>query len=118
MDQEKKKEGSDLDEFNAHRFLEKVGETKRVVELREQLKEIDLDFNKRMSLLEYLLFKYKKQVTEFLGRPQGDNSAEIAKAQKLVEEVEQALNAAISAATEAKAAAAAAATAAGKCIPT
>jgi hypothetical protein len=43
-----------LDEFNAHRFLEKVQETRTVKELREQLKAIDLDFNKRMALLEYV----------------------------------------------------------------
>ena len=80
LDIQKKAEGSDLDEFNAHRFLEKVQETKTVKELREQLKAIDLDFNKRMAMLEYCLFRYKKSVSDFVSKPQGDNSKEIEKA--------------------------------------
>jgi len=80
------KEGSDLDEFNAHRFLENLGETKRVVELRESLRAIDLDFNKRMALIEYLLFRYKQTITELLSRPQGTNE-ELAKAQQALDQV-------------------------------
>jgi len=53
--------------------LEKVGETKRVVELREELKQIDLNFDKRVALLEFLLYHYKKQVPEFLSKPQGNS---------------------------------------------
>jgi len=99
LDQKDKAEGRDLDEFNAHRFLEKVGETKRVVELREQLKAIDYDFNKRVSLVEYVLFRYNKTVKDFVDRPQGDNSAEIAKANAMLEAVQKALDEASQAAT-------------------
>jgi len=49
-----------LDEHQAHIFLEKKGEAATVVEFRDKMKQIDLDFNKRVSVLEYLLFKYKK----------------------------------------------------------
>jgi hypothetical protein len=70
LDVQNKEKGSDLDEFNAHRFLEKVQETKTVKELREQLKAIDLDFNKRMAMIEYCLFRYSKSVSDFVGRPQ------------------------------------------------
>jgi len=53
-----------LDEHQAHLFLEKKGEAATVVEFREKMKEIDLDFNKRVSVTEYLLFKYKKTLKE------------------------------------------------------
>jgi hypothetical protein len=35
-----------------------------VVEFREKMRLIDLDFNKRISCLEYLLYKYKKTLKE------------------------------------------------------
>eukprot|EP01136_Pigoraptor_vietnamica_P005187 Opistho-1_new@36447 len=84
----KGKATQDLDEFNAHRFLEQVGETLRVVELRDTLRAIDLDFNKRMALIEYLLFKYKQSIKELLSRPQGMNE-ELMKAQQALEAVQQ-----------------------------
>lgn len=102
LDVDKKMQGADLDEFNAHRFLEKVGETKRVVELRDQLREIDLDFNKRMALVEYLLFRFGYQVADFVKRPQGDNSAELQKAQEMLTSVQKALEHAIARAADAK----------------
>jgi len=103
LDIDKGKEGSDLDEFNAHRFLEKLGETKTVKQMRDELKEIDMDFNKRMALVEYLLWRYKKTVTDFVSRPQGGvDPEELAEAQRLVEEVQRALMQAQAAAEEAR----------------
>lgn len=49
QDADKKKEGCDLDEFESHKFLESLGETLTVVKLREELRQIDLDNNNRMS---------------------------------------------------------------------
>jgi len=86
LDTTNKKEGCDLDEFSAHRFLEQSGETKRVVELRDSLREIDKDFNKRMALIEYLLFRYKQTIKELLSRPQGTNE-ELVKAQEALQAV-------------------------------
>jgi len=92
LDHENGKEGSDLDEFNAHRFLEKLGETKTVKQMRDELKEIDMDFNKRMALVEYFLWHYKKSVSDFLSRPQGSvDPEELAEAQRLLDEVQKAL---------------------------
>jgi len=90
LDLEKGKAGSDLDEFNAHRFLEKLGETRTIREMRDELREIDIDFNKRMALIEYLLVRYKKPITEFVSRPQG-NLEEIEKAQHALEEAQRCL---------------------------
>eukprot|EP00049_Salpingoeca_infusionum_P017762 m.354248 g.354248 ORF g.354248 m.354248 type:complete len:255 (-) comp16964_c0_seq1:279-1043(-) len=49
----------ELEEDKAHLFLERRGETLTVKELRDALKEIDLDSNNRVSLIEFLLYKYK-----------------------------------------------------------
>eukprot|EP00028_Trichosphaerium_sp_Am-I-7-wt_P012107 CAMPEP_0168523540 /NCGR_PEP_ID=MMETSP0405-20121227/10044_1 /TAXON_ID=498012 /ORGANISM="Trichosphaerium sp, Strain Am-I-7 wt" /LENGTH=220 /DNA_ID=CAMNT_0008545433 /DNA_START=158 /DNA_END=821 /DNA_ORIENTATION=+ len=87
LDIEKGDEGSDLDEFNAHRFLEKIGTTKRVVELRDSLREIDMDFNKRMALVEYLLFRHKFKISVMLERPQGTNEM-LARAQQALKAVQ------------------------------
>jgi len=72
LDTDKKKNGNELDEFKAHKFLEDIGETKTVVELRETLRKIDIDMNKRMALVEYLIFKYSKKVEDLVSNPQGD----------------------------------------------
>jgi len=91
LDVEKGKEGSDLDEFNAHRFLEKLGETKSVKDLRDELRDIDMDFNKRMAIIEYLLYRYRRTISDFVRRPQGDNSEEVAQAQRALEEAQASL---------------------------
>eukprot|EP01129_Flabellula_baltica_P004333 TRINITY_DN1500_c0_g1_i1.p1 TRINITY_DN1500_c0_g1~~TRINITY_DN1500_c0_g1_i1.p1 ORF type:complete len:347 (-),score=120.69 TRINITY_DN1500_c0_g1_i1:313-1323(-) len=90
IDHENGKAGNDLDEFNAHRVLEKFGETRSVRELREELRAVDMDFNKRVAILEYLLFIYGHTVDDFLARPQ-DASEELLEAQAAVEEAQAAL---------------------------
>eukprot|EP00009_Paramoeba_aestuarina_P017790 CAMPEP_0201542652 /NCGR_PEP_ID=MMETSP0161_2-20130828/72152_1 /ASSEMBLY_ACC=CAM_ASM_000251 /TAXON_ID=180227 /ORGANISM="Neoparamoeba aestuarina, Strain SoJaBio B1-5/56/2" /LENGTH=301 /DNA_ID=CAMNT_0047950325 /DNA_START=70 /DNA_END=975 /DNA_ORIENTATION=+ len=81
----------DLDELFGHKFLETMGETMTVLQLRAKLAEIDLDKNKRMAISEYLLFKYSKSAKDFVNAPQGD-SDELDKAQKLVDESSKALD--------------------------
>eukprot|EP00004_Rigifila_ramosa_P011301 TRINITY_DN23_c0_g1_i1.p1 TRINITY_DN23_c0_g1~~TRINITY_DN23_c0_g1_i1.p1 ORF type:complete len:179 (-),score=46.98 TRINITY_DN23_c0_g1_i1:339-836(-) len=73
LDTVKKADGSDLDEFNAHKFLEAQGETLTVIALRERLRKIDLNFDKKMALVEYLLSKFNAPLEELLRRPQGTN---------------------------------------------
>lgn len=77
LDTRKKKEGNELDEFEAHKFLESLGETLTVVALREKLRKIDLDANGKMALLEYLMFKYNKGIREVIDAPQGENQEEV-----------------------------------------
>ena len=43
---QRKGDGCELDEFWSHKFLESVGETLTVIQLRERLKAIDVDNNK------------------------------------------------------------------------
>jgi len=91
------KEGNDLDELKAHVFLEKLGGTMTVVELRKKLAALDLDKNNRMALSEYLLGKFKKTPEQLIHAPQGGEAeaAKLAAAQKAVEQAAAALTAAV-----------------------
>eukprot|EP01104_Vermistella_antarctica_P008691 TRINITY_DN2194_c0_g2_i1.p1 TRINITY_DN2194_c0_g2~~TRINITY_DN2194_c0_g2_i1.p1 ORF type:complete len:287 (+),score=85.46 TRINITY_DN2194_c0_g2_i1:131-862(+) len=72
----------ELDEFEAHRFMEKRGETKTVKDMRDQLADIDLDLNHRVAFIEYLLFRYKKSLKDlFTAKP---NAALVAKLEKAI----------------------------------
>lgn len=73
LDEKNGKEGSDLDEMKAHIYLEKQGGTMTVLQLRQKLRKMDLDFNKRMAMIEFLLFSYDEDVQELMKRPQGAN---------------------------------------------
>jgi len=88
----RKKEGNELDEFWSHKFLESLGETLTVIQLREKLRKIDLDVNGKMALLEYLAFKYDKTVEQILNAPQGDNKEEIERANAEMQAVQLALD--------------------------
>jgi len=66
-------DGNSLDEFWGHKFLEVSGEPLTVIKMREVLREIDINNDKRMCLLEYLLYFYKQTLKELLSRPQSTN---------------------------------------------
>jgi len=91
------KEGSDLDQFQAHRFLEKMGETCTVKELRAKVANLDLDRNKRLAISEYLADKYKKNIKKIIDAPQGGQAAQeqLDKATKAVETAVAGLNTAV-----------------------
>lgn len=74
----------DLDEMKSHIFLEKLGETLTVRALRTRLKELDVDNNKRMALVEYLLARYNKTPAEVAYATQGEGASaeELAEAQR------------------------------------
>jgi len=88
---EKKAAGNELDEFWSHKFLESIGETLTVVELREKLKKIDMDMNGKVALLEFLAFFYGKTVKEVVDAPQGANAAVIREASEKLETVQNSL---------------------------
>jgi len=73
-------DGNSLDEFWSHKFLETCGEPMTVLKMREVLREIDINNDKRMSILEYLTFFYKQTIKELLSRPQ-DTNEELIRAQ-------------------------------------
>jgi len=85
---EEYKESTDLDEFWSHKLLEMNGLTMTVVAFRNEFKKIDINFDKRMGLVEFLLYKYQQNVKVLLARPQGTNEL-LVKAQKALEEVNE-----------------------------
>jgi hypothetical protein len=82
--------GNELDEFQAHKFLESLGETLTVVALRDRLRQIDLDFNRRVALIEYLTVRYGKTAEQVINAPQGDNAEKLAAAQAKFDAVQRA----------------------------
>jgi len=84
-------EGCDLDEFLSHKFLEDIGKTCTVMDLRERLKSIDYDKNKRMCISEFLLYHFQKAPLDLVTAPQGSQE-ELLKAQRMVDEANDALH--------------------------
>lgn len=91
------KEGCDLDEFKAHNFLEKLGGTMTVVELRKKLAALDIDKNNKMALSEYLLGKFQKTPEQLISAPQGGQAeaSKLEAAKKAVADAAAALSQAI-----------------------
>jgi len=83
-----------LDEFWSHKFLETLGKTLTAIQFRAEFKKIDANFDKRMSILEFLIWEYKQSIKVLLSRPQGADGGEVAKAQELLDEVSAAFTAA------------------------
>jgi len=67
----KKKSGNELNEVQAHHYLQSLGKTMTALELPNELRRIDVDANGQMALVEYLLFYFKKLVSTCLNNSQG-----------------------------------------------
>ena len=78
------KKGSLMNRFAAHKFLESFKKPLAVKAMEIQLKKIDLTRDGKMSLLEYLMHKYKIDASVIMSRPQTTN--------KEVDTAEEALN--------------------------
>jgi len=83
----KGEEGNELDQFWSAKFLEDMDTALPAIQRKEALRTIDQDSNGKMSAIEYLVWKYKKDVKETVDAPQGDNTEAIRKAQEAVERV-------------------------------
>ena len=55
LDQEKHAAGSELDEFWSHKFLETLGETMTVIQMREKFRGIDLDVSRFLFVFSFLV---------------------------------------------------------------
>src|SRR3990167_6393919 len=94
LDLEFHKEGTGLDEMKVHVFLEKFDETLTVRDMRDKLRSTGAiaqnERPKSVPLIHYLLYKYNANWHTLVdeGR-QGDNKEELAKAEKLLAEVQQ-----------------------------
>lgn len=91
IDIQKHDEGCGLDEMQAHVFLEKFDETLTVRALRTKLRETgaigEKERPKLVPLTHYLLFKYSADWHVLVNASQGDNSKEVAEAQRMLNEV-------------------------------
>merc|ERR1711879_1015510 len=91
LDLEFHDEGCGLDEMKAHVFLEKFNETLTVRELRSKLRSTgaleESERPKVVPITHFLLFKYNVDWHKLVNASQGDNSEEIKKAQKMLDEV-------------------------------
>jgi len=85
------KEGNSLDELFSHKYLERIGRTLTVVAFRNEFRKIDVNFDKRMAMIEYMLFAHNHSVAELMDKPQGDNSKELEEAQAQLAAVQAAL---------------------------
>jgi len=90
LDLEKHELGNGLDEVRAHKFLEGFGETLTVMAMREKLRQTGAiaqsDRPKLVPITHYLLFRYNVN-WHTLVNTSGDNSEEIAEAQRLLDQV-------------------------------
>jgi hypothetical protein len=90
-----KETGNELDEMEAHRFLEKIGEAHTVLEMRSRLRNTGAigqsERPKTVPLSHYLLFKFdgksSKLFHDLVTRAQGDNQKQIDEAQAKLDAV-------------------------------
>jgi len=92
IDSAHREDGNELDEFQGHRLLEKLGHTQTVQEMRAHLREIDIDFNRKISLTEYLISKYLIDWHVLVNASQGDNSEVVARASQALDAAKHALD--------------------------
>jgi flagellar biosynthesis GTPase FlhF len=95
LDLEYHENGSGLDEMKAHVFLEKFDETLTVRDMRDKLRSTgaigQTERPKTVPLTHYLLYKYNADWRVLVDESrQGSNKEEMAKAEKLVAEVQAA----------------------------
>jgi DNA repair exonuclease SbcCD ATPase subunit len=103
LDVQKKATGFELDELNAHRFLEHFKNERTVKALRDELRAVGVDNFKYIPLTMFLIWNNKFDWHTLVNAPQGDNSEAIAKASRMLEESQAACNEAIRLANEAAA---------------
>eukprot|EP00461_Guttulinopsis_vulgaris_P002729 UN02730 len=68
--------GNELNAVQAFSLLQKRNQTLTALQLKAQLRTVDIDANGEMALAEYLLFHYEKSPKDFATRPQGTASEE------------------------------------------
>jgi len=79
-DTKKGLEGTSLDVFWSAKFLEEFNQTLPAIQRKEALRTIDANNDGRTSILEYLLWHYKKTVPQCVVAPQGTGNPEKLKA--------------------------------------
>lgn len=83
-DKDRKKRDHSLDQFQSCRVFQTFDNAITATKFTEMMREIDSDSDKRMSILEYAVFKFKVNIEDLMTRPQGSS--------KLLDELEDQLN--------------------------
>ena len=81
LDKAKGESGNELSEFDAHRLIEILDAALTVQRMREVLKEIDVDFNKKVSLTEFMIYKFAIDWKVLVNAPQSCDMTAINMAQ-------------------------------------
>jgi len=104
LDLQNHENGTALDELNAHRFLEALGEAMTVIAMRQYLRSTgalgEQGRSKNFPLTHFLLAKYKGDWRILVNATMGDNAEEIARAQVMLVEATAAMHDAQKAADE------------------
>jgi len=82
----------ELDEFTAHLFLERKGEPLTVAALRLHLNEIDLDKNRNVSFIEYIIWKYKKTLDDMFKVAPGASAEMLAQLDQAISNFQEVLS--------------------------
>ncbi|BFU23256.1 TolA protein, putative [Entamoeba histolytica HM-1:IMSS-B] len=101
FDPENHADGCSLDELNIHRILEHYNEHQTIQQFRESLRNQQFEFKKLFALCVFLAWHYKMPLKKLINAPQGAQSAEMQKAQEMVDQVSVLLNEAVKKADEA-----------------
>jgi hypothetical protein len=96
LDLQKNADGCEMDEFNAHKFLEHFKQTMTVREMRDTLRDTGVVKGqiKMFPLIFFLIAINKSDWHELVNAAQGDNKEEIEMAQKKLNDVQVAFTAA------------------------
>jgi len=84
-------DGNELDQFWSAKFLEDNVKALTALQRKEALKVIDVDNNGKMSMIEFLAWHYKQEPAMVARAPQGDNEAQIKRAQEQMAKVQKAM---------------------------
>ena len=90
LDAPKGKNGNELDEMMAHRFLETFDETMTVRQMRENLRSVGVERVRFVPLSHFLIFRFGFDWHALVNATQGDNQAEVEEAQRRLNEVQAA----------------------------
>jgi len=75
-DHEKGSNGTELNMTQSFALLQKLSKTMTALELKAQLRKVDIDANGEMALLEYLIFAFNQDATKVALAPQGSATPE------------------------------------------
>src|SRR5690606_2538109 len=90
LDAAGKAAGNQLDEVEAHRVLEVLGNAQTVDQMRDGLREIGIETAKVCRLTNFLIFNYTIDWHRLVKAAQGDNQEEVEQAQRMLADVQRA----------------------------